>query len=137
MLKKLIVTGAAAGLLLVSATAAFAGGHPTMPKMDGVSNYVDSSASTGNVTIFGKVGGSNVYTGDALSSVAVKNIVKGDCGCKLPVVNKVDSSAKSGAIAIMGMGGVDKSNVVSGDAASVVTALNVVITKEEHHKIVR
>ena len=128
-MKKLLISGVAAGLLLVSATAAFAVG-PVMPKLDGVTVHVDSSATSGTINISGKVKGSVVVTGNAASLVTAKNIVKGDCGCKLPVTINVDSTAKTGTINISGK--VTGSQVGTGDATSAVDALNVVKTEMQH-----
>lgn len=132
-MKKILITGAAAGLLLVTATAAFATGGSVMPKMDGVTLSVNSQATSGQITITGQVKDSTVGTGNATSLVTVKNIVKGDCGCKLPVTLKVDSTAKTGSIDIRGSGGVTgDSLVLTGNATSAVDALNVVTTVVQH-----
>ena len=131
-MKKLLISGVAAGLLLVSATAAFAA-FPVMPKLGGVTVTVDSSATSGGINISGLVKDSQVGTGNATSLVTVKNIVKGDCGCKLPVTLKVDSTAKTGGIDIKGNGGVTgDSLVLTGNATSAVDALNVVTTVVQH-----
>ena len=73
MLKKLVVTGAAAGLLLVSATAAFAShSHGTSNLAADVSNVVTTSASSGSNTVNG---GGSIGTGNASAGGLGLNVV--------------------------------------------------------------
>jgi hypothetical protein len=90
MFKKLLITGAAAGLLLVSATGAFADSHGSSITITGtgtVSNTVNTSANTGyNVLTGGTVKNSGITTGAANSGVNLQNQVNFNqfsCGCVL------------------------------------------------------
>jgi hypothetical protein len=125
-MKKLLITGAAAGLLLVSAAGAFAAGPGPMPSMGGsVSNNIVNSATTGlNTVTGGFFTGGVIWTGDALATVDATNIVKGDCGCTTKVSNNLLNTASTGLNKVTGGG-----TIVTGNAGAGVTALNVVVTK--------
>jgi hypothetical protein len=95
MFKKLIITGAAAGLLLVSATGAFADNHhqslPTvnfnLSNSGSVSNSVSTSSNTGYNSIYGgSVKNSGITTGAASAGSSVTtqlNFNQFGCGCVL------------------------------------------------------
>ena len=118
MIKKLVTTGAAAGLLLASAVPAFASYyHPSGARINQsnsgvVVNKVEVEANTGENNTGGIFGGGNlVWTGDARVSGAVENAVnqnyvQADCRCAKVksvrqsnggfVVNSVEVEANAG-----------------------------------------
>jgi hypothetical protein len=131
MFKKLLITGAAAGLLLVSATGAFADSHGTSITITGtgtVSNTVNTSSNTGyNVLSVsgGSVKDSGITTGAANSGVNLQNQVNFNqfsCGCVLgsgsednaltlkitgngSVGNMINTSSNTGYNVLSAMGG--------------------------------
>jgi hypothetical protein len=127
MFKKLLVTGAAAGLLLVSATGAFAdqGSSITITGNGTVSNIVNTSANTGyNALTGGSVKNSGITTGAANSGANLMNQVNFNqfsCGCVLGsggdnaltlkitgsanVGNTVNTSSNTGYNVLSAMGG--------------------------------
>lgn len=97
-MKKFLITGAAAGLLLMSAAGVFADHKDWKPaplptynfslsNTGSVSNAVDTSANTGYNNLYGgSVKGSGITTGAATSASNVQtqlNFNQFDCGCVL------------------------------------------------------
>lgn len=87
-IKKLVITGAAAGLLLVSAAGAFASEHnsgTTLSNDASLHLKVNTSSNTGfNNLTGGSVKNSFIWTGDAMSIASVSNVVNSNnsnCGC--------------------------------------------------------
>ena len=130
MFKKLIITGAAAGLLLVSAAGAFADSHGSSITITGtgtVSNAINTSANSGyNVLTGDSVKDSGITTGAANAGASVTNQVNFNqfsCGCLLGsgsednsgltlkitgtgnVSNVVNTSANTGYNVLTAMGG--------------------------------
>jgi hypothetical protein len=97
MFKKIVITGAAAGLLLMSAVGAFAEDHHqslptqtiTISNTGSVSNTVDTSANTGWNSLSGaSVSGSSIVTGAASAGSNVQtqlNWNQASCGCLLGI----------------------------------------------------
>lgn len=123
MFKKLLISGAAAGLLLVSAGGAFASTEFHFPWFDpqttanvsisntgSVSNVVNTSANTGyNGITGGSVSGSSIVTGPANAGAAVTtglNQNSFDCGC------------------VLGLSGFDNLNFSLGNNGSVSNVIN-------------
>jgi hypothetical protein len=133
MFKKLIITGAAAGLLLVSAAGAFADSHGSSVTITGtgtVSNTINTSANTGyNVLSVdnGSIKDSGITTGAANAGANLMNQVNFNqfsCGCLLgngsednsglklkitgtgTVGNEVNTSANTG-YNVLSLGGSD------------------------------
>jgi hypothetical protein len=137
MFKKLIITGAAAGLLLVSAAGAFADshGHQSLPtttvtisNSGSVSNNVSASTNTGyNGITGGSVKNSGITTGAATSGSSVTtqlNFNQFGCGCVLGLGgtgNVVFSLGNSGTV----------SNTV-GTSAN--TGYNTIMAGSSHHE---
>jgi hypothetical protein len=127
MFKKLLITGAAAGLLLVSAAGAFAdqGSSITITGHGTVYNTVNTSANTGyNGITGGSVKNSGITTGAANSGANLMNQVNFNqfsCGCVLgsgednsltlkidgtaTVGNTVNTSSNTGYNVLSAMGG--------------------------------
>lgn len=94
-MRKLLITGAAAGLLLVSAAGAFAFGGSAafvdLHNVGSVTNVVNTSANTGNNSLTswghsGEVENSSILTGAAYASANLTSQVnynQFDCGCAL------------------------------------------------------
>ena len=134
MFKKLIITGAAAGLLLVSAAGAFADSHGSSITITGtgtVSNAINTSANSGyNVLTVDSVKDSGITTGAANAGANLMNQVNFNqfsCGCLLGSGSEDDNSL---TLHITGTGTVG--NVVNTSANSGYNVLSATGTSGNH-----
>ena len=131
-MKKLLITGAAAGLLLVSATAAFAA-TPVPGNNAFVINNVGASSVTGeNYTSATKHGTNKVVTGNAYSlagagTLANTNVGSGNASNNAFVINTVGASSSTGGNNTTASGH-GTNTVTTGNAGSTAVALTVVNT---------
>jgi hypothetical protein len=151
MFKKLIITGAAAGLLLISAGGAFAHHNPApLPttnvnnQASDISNHVLTVANTG----FNQVNGVSskhhtssglIVTGDASASTLAANVVNtnvGGCGCSTTgnlnvsnnandVHNTVWTVSNSGVNQVNGGGSIGTGDAGAGSVVGNVVNTNV------------
>jgi len=139
MFKKLIVTGAAAGLLLISAGAAFASPHSGVTNnASDVKNTVVTTAYTGSNSVTGSSShhrstGGSITTGGATALGVGGNLVNtnvggGSHGSSVSntannVSNTVTTTAYSGSNTVTGGG-----TISTGDASATGVGINVVNT---------
>jgi hypothetical protein len=150
MFKKLLITGAAAGLLLVSATGAFANSHhsntPTTTVTNNatnISNNVVTLSNTGFNQVNGvssrhhNTSGGLIVTGDAGASTLAVNVVNtnvGGCGCTTTGNTTVNNTANhvSNTVWTVSNSGVNQVNgggsIGTGDAGASSMVGNVVNT---------
>ncbi len=139
--KKIAITAAVAGTILVSAMPAFANGT-RVRNWANVTNNVKTVANTGALSFHNEVEGGDIsHTGDAFATGVVSNVVNTnnlDCGCfdeggrhlrirnGARVTNNVKTVANTGAMARGDVEGGDISHTGNADAGSMVS--NVVNT---------
>jgi len=134
MLKKLIVTGAAAGLLLVSASAAFAA-FPSFgtSNMAVVTSNVSASSTTGGNSTSATWGSNKVTTGNAYSkagavTLANTNVGGGNTSNGAFVLSNVGAGSSTGGNSTVASGFFGGNTVTTGNAHSTAGSLTVVNT---------
>ncbi len=101
-MKKLLITGAAAGMLLVSAAGAFA--HYSNPNLY-ISNNLEDL--TNNVNVAANSGNNSLYASGEETSVKNSFIVTGAVGASASLLNQINSNSFNCGCSLSFLGGED------------------------------